>query len=87
MNTSIEIGKAYIIRSVTHMWTGKVVAITDAEIVLDTCAWIADSGRWANAIKEGTLNEVEPMGDGVAVFRGGLIDATPWVHELPTTQK
>lgn len=86
-NTSLEEGKAYIIRTVTHTYTGKVVSITETDIVLDTCAWIADSGRWMNAIKEGTLDEIEPMGDGVVVGRGGFIDATSWVHELPTEQK
>jgi hypothetical protein len=40
-----------------------------------------------NTIKEGKLKEVEPMGDGVIVFTAGLIDATEWKHDLPTTQK
>lgn len=82
-----ELQKNYIIRTVTHTYTGKVVEITDIELKLNTCAWIADSGRWMNAIKEGTLNEVEPMGDGVIVERLAIVDATPWVHELPTEQK
>lgn len=86
-NNSFEEGKAYIIRSVTHMWTGKVVSVTETDLILDTCAWIADSGRWMDAITKGELNEVEPMGDGIIVGRSGIIDATPWVHELPVAQK
>ena len=82
-----EKNKKYIIRSVTHTYTGEVVEIDATHLKLNTCAWIADSGRWMNAIKDGDLNEVEPMGDGVIVSLGAIIDATPWVHELPKEQK
>lgn len=81
-----ELDKSYIIRTVTHTYTGRLVWISDKELVLEEAAWIADSGRWANAIKDGTLNEVEPMGR-VIVGRGAIIDATEWKHPLPTKQK
>lgn len=82
-----QLEKNYIIRTVTHTYTGKLVWMSEKELVLDTCAWIADSGRWHNAIKDGTLDEVEPMGDGVIIGRGAIVDATPWEHALPASQR
>lgn len=80
-------GDKLIIRTVTMTLTGQVVACSPTWIILDSAAWIADSGRWADAIASGTLNEVEPMGDGVRVARAAVIDVTPWVHGLQTVQK
>lgn len=80
------LGTAYIIRTVTHTYTGRLTWLSDKELVLEEAAWIADSGRWANAIKDGALSEVEPMGT-VIVGRGAIVDATVWTHALPTKQK
>lgn len=80
-------GDQLIIRTVTMTLTGKVVAYSPTWIMLDSAAWIADSGRWANAIVDGTLSEVEPMGDGVRVARAAIVDVTPWRHPLPAVQQ
>lgn len=84
---SLEIGKAYFIRTVTMHYTGRVRAITATDIVLDDVAWIADSGRFHAALLTGTLNEVEPMPDGTIVSRGAFVDAAPWTHPLPKAAK
>ena len=77
----------YIIRTVTMTLTGKLVTVTDKELVLEDAAWIADTGRWADTIKVGTFNEVEPFPDGeqVIVGRAALIDAVR-IPRLPRTQ-
>lgn len=80
-------GDALIIRTVTMTLTGRVVACSPTWIILDSAAWIADSGRWADAIASGTLSEVEPMGDGVRVARAAIVDTAPWQHALPTAQR
>lgn len=84
---SLKIGEQYLIRTVTMMYTGKLVAITDFDLVLEDAAWIADSGRYADALEKGTLNEVEPYPDTVIVSRSALVDATIWSHALPRQQK
>ena len=89
-NTSAPytIGANYLIRTVTHTYTGKLIWVGDKELVLDTCAWIADSGRWAGAVANATFEEVEPMGDGsVIIGRGAIVDATEGTWDLPTKQK
>lgn len=82
-----EVGKAYFIRTCTYHFTGRIREITGGFLVLDDAAWIADSGRFADALKAGTLNEVEPMPDGTLVAIGAITDAAPWAHALPTNQK
>jgi len=79
----------YFIRTVTHYLTGMLVEVTDKEIVLKNAAWIADTGRYANAMSEGKFSEVEPYPDDqlVLVNRDSIIDATQWTHKLPREQK
>ena len=71
-----EIGKVYLIRTVTMMDTGRLVAVTDQELVLEDAAWIADSGRFSDALEKCDFNEVEPFPNGrVIIGRGAIIDA------------
>ena len=81
------IGKAYLIRTVTMVQTGRLVAVTLQELVLEDAAWIADTGRFADALKTGKFNEVEPFPDGqVIVGRGAVIDAVQ-IQVTPREQK
>jgi len=81
-------GEKYFVRTVTHHFTGRLVAVYPSELVFESVAWIADSGRFADALKSGTLAEVEPYPDvPVIIGRGSLIDASPWAHDLPSEQK
>lgn len=84
-----EIGKNYLIRTVTHIDIGTVVAVGPQEIVLIDASWIADTGRFHDALMKGSLNEVEPYpaGQHVIIGRGSVIDATLWNHDLPSEQK
>lgn len=84
---SFEIGKAYFIRTVTHYYTGRVVAVTASDLVLDDAAWVADSGRFHETLRDGKLKEVEPMPNGTIVGRGAIVDAAPWAHALPKEAK
>jgi len=71
-----EIGSIYLIRTVTMIDTGRLVAVTPQELVLEDAAWIADTGRFSDALKSLAFNEIEPFPDGkVIVGRGGIIDA------------
>jgi hypothetical protein len=71
-----EIGEIYLIRTVTMIDTGKLVAVSNQELVLEDAAWIPDTGRYSDAIKKAEFNEVEPYPDGkVWIGRGSIIDA------------
>jgi hypothetical protein len=78
------VGKIYLIRTVTMIDTGRLVAVTPNELVLEDAAWIADTGRFADALRKVEFNEVEPFPDGeVIIGRGGIIDAV----EINTVQR
>lgn len=71
-----KIGEKYLIRTVTMIDTGRLVAVTDHELVLEEAAWIADTGRFSEAISSSEFSEVEPFPDGqVIVGRGAVVDA------------
>lgn len=83
----LTVGRKVFIRSITHYYTGRIVRIDDTVIELDDAAWIADTGRFSEALKSGTLKEIEPFPSTVCVFRGGIVDATEWKHPLPRETK
>ena len=56
-----EIGKKYLIRTVTHYYTGKLQKVYNQELVLSDAAWIPDTDRFYNCLKDGILKEIEPM--------------------------
>lgn len=83
-----HVGKNYLIRTVTMTYTGKLVSVGPQELVLLDAAWIADSGRWADAVAEGTFSEVEPYPDGaeVVIGRAAILDAVV-INSIPRSQK
>ena len=82
-----EIGKNYLIRTVTMIDTGKLVAVGPQELVLESAAWIADTGRFTGALQTVTFSEVEPFPEGRLILgRGSVIDAIQ-IPKLPREQK
>lgn len=86
-NHPYKIGEKYFIRTVTFHYTGKLVEVFKDELVLEDVAWIADDGRFADALKKKEFNEVEPYPDGpVIIGRGAILDAHV-IGVCPRSQK
>ena len=87
-NFPYEIGKYYLFRTVTMIDTGELVAVCDKEIVLKNAAWVADTGRFTDALAKCEFSEVEmfPKNKLVFIGRGSIIDVVE-LEKLPTTQK
>ena len=83
-----RVGANYFIRTVTHHYTGKLEAVYAGELVLSTAAWIADDGRFADALKSSEFSEIEPYPADrlVIIGRGAVLDAVE-IDTLPTSQK
>ncbi len=82
-----EIGAIYLIRTVTMIDTGRLIRVTPTELVLEEAAWIANTGRFADALKKLSFSEVEPFPDGeVIIGRGAIIDAVK-IKETQRSQK
>jgi len=86
--SSIEelVGKKLFLRTVTYHMVGKVEKTIGKILQLSDASWVADSGRFMNAIKEGTLDEVEPVGTWF-VNLDATTDFGIWKHKLPKEQK
>lgn len=80
------VGKAFFFRTVTYHLVGKVVKVVGHFLQLEQASWVADSGRFMQFIKNGTLNEVEPVGTAFVNIES-VTDFFPWRHALPTYQK
>jgi len=82
-----EIGETYLIRTVTMIDTGVLQAVTPQELVLTDAAWIADTGRFADAVERAEFSEVEPFPDGkIIIGRSAIIDAVK-IKKAPRSQK
>lgn len=87
MSHPYEVGKPYLIRTVTMIDIGRIVEVTENEIVLEDAAWIADTGRFSDALKSCNFNEVEPFPDGrVIINRCSVIDAVR-IEKINRSQK
>jgi hypothetical protein len=83
-----EVGKNYFLRTVTHHLTGRLVEVGPQELVLEDAAWIADDGRFSDAMATGAFDEVEPYPEGrLIVGRASLIDAKTIPFALPRSKK
>lgn len=80
------IGKKVFLRTVTYHVVGEVTKIVGGLMFMRSASWIPDSGRFMQFIKDGKLNEVEPVGDWF-VNVGTVVDGCIWQHKLPKEQK
>ena len=83
------IGRNYLFRTVTHIVTGKLLRIHSDGLIVTDAAWIADTGRYAQAVATGSFSEVEPYPDGaeVVINATAMIDAVEINGALPRSQK
>jgi hypothetical protein len=83
----LEIGRKYFIRTLSYHYVGLLIGLTDTRLVLEQASWVADSGRFGEALKSGGLDEVECYPTQVFINRGVVVDESEWVHDLPTESK
>jgi hypothetical protein len=82
-----ELGKIYLIRTVTMIDTGRLMGVTSQELVLEDAAWIADTGRFSDAIFKCQFGEIEPFPSGrVIIGRGSIIDAVQ-INQVQRSKK
>lgn len=89
ITTEVEVKGPVFIRTVTYHYTGEVVGETENFFVLKNAAWIADSGRWGEALKTGNLDEVEAYPDEqeTLIAKQSVVEILEWKHPLPRETK
>ena len=88
-DSNYPVGKNVIVRTVTMIYTGKLMTVTETDLVLVDCSWIPETGRFMKFVAEGAVKECEPYPDGLPVFinRGALLDMCELKKDLPRSQK
>ena len=86
--SSVEdmVGKSFYFRTVTYHLVGNVKKVMGNFLELKEASWVADSGRFMNAIRDGELSEVEPVGTAFVNLQS-VTDFFNWKHPLPKDQK
>lgn len=89
MNASTVFGPGALVmvRCTTYHYTGKVASWDGQWLTLTEAAWVADSGRWTQAIATGEFAEVEvyPAERPVLINAIHIVDATN-VPKIPKAQ-
>ena len=86
----VEIGKAYLFRTVTHIELGRVKSICGKFATLSDASWIADTGRYHNLLKTGEFSEsaeIEPYTYASTVNIDSCVNFAEWPFDLPRNQK
>lgn len=76
----LDIGKIYAFRTVTMIYTGRLIDISEQEFFVDEAAWIPDTERYMEFADTGAHKEAEPYKRPIIINRGALLDAT----EIPS---
>ena len=81
------LGRKVYVQTVTYHYTGQVVELVgDESAILEDAAWIADTGRFAQAMESGDYSEVEPLTAPIQLNYGAVVMVTT-SHTLPREQK
>jgi hypothetical protein len=81
------LGKKVYVQTVTYHYTGQVVELVgDESAILEDAAWIADTGRFAQAMETGEYDEIEPIPLPIQLNYGSVVMITTSVT-LPRKQK
>lgn len=81
-------GSTYFIRTVTYHWIGTLMHDEDGWVTLRDATWVADSGRFSDAIKDPSkLNELEPVETPVLINRDTIVDVVELNYDPPRDQR
>ena len=83
-----NVGEQVFIRCVTYHNVGEVESCNNFFVTLKKASWVADSGRFSNALETGQLSEVERVKDGtIRIALASIVDVFEWKHPLPVETK
>ena len=82
-------GKNVIVRTVTMIFTGKLVGSSATDLELRECSWIPETDRYMQFVENGSVKECEPYPDELPVYinKGALLDVCELRKQLPRSQK
>ena len=83
------IGHSVIVRTVTMIYTGSLLRVTEDSFVLGSCSWIPETERYSEFVSKGSVRECEPYPEDLEVFvqRGSVVDLCELRAPLPRKLK
>ena len=83
------VGKNVIVRTVTMIYTGRLVATNNEVFELLDCSWIPETDRYMQFVENGSVKECEPYPSDLPVYinKGALLDMCELRKALPRSQK
>ena len=87
--SAYPVGRNVIVRTVTMIYTGKLVEFNATDLELVDCSWIPETERYMQFVADGAVKECEPYPDGLPVYinRGAVLDLCELKKALPRSQK
>jgi hypothetical protein len=84
----MEVGQSYLFLTLTFYWTGRIVALSPTEIVIEDAAQVFDTGELEQALTKWTVNLCQALPDKVraVIPRQGTV-ALAWKGTLPRKSK
>ena len=82
-----KVNENVFVRTVSFHYVGRVSRVCGQWLQLSEASWVADSGRWHEAVAKGSLKEVEPYPADCWINLGVVVDWCVWSHRLPRDAK
>ena len=79
---NFEIGRQYVIRTVTMIFVGTVKKASTLEIVLEKAAWVPSTCQWSRFLNGEDPNGMEPYPMDVTVPYGCIVDYSEPKNEI-----
>ena len=74
----LALGEVYCFRTVTMIYVGRLLAVSEQEFLVSDAAWIPETERWSDFLEKGIHKEAEPYHKPVVLNRGAMLDITPF---------
>lgn len=86
-STMLELGKIYLVQTATGFWMTGIVKLDASDFyILEKAAWIADTGRFHQAVKSSEFHEVEPLARDLVLMKQAIVMATE-IDKAPESPK
>jgi len=80
----LKVGEKYFVKTATEYYVGVLKAVDYDFMLLGESAFIPDTGRFNDFMRDGRAEgmEVEPYPDEVMVNLSSVVSVAPWPHDL-----
>lgn len=83
----LKVGKIYLVQTATGFWmSGQLTEELSDHFVFEKAAWIANTGRFASALRLSEFDEVEPLPRALVIAKQAIVMAVE-IEKVQVDQK